>query len=108
MILYKFKEKFNDRNTGSRWVFMACLKSTWPVISVGFYHQYNMNIDTERYSDRVDDESWYLGGRYYDISVTPHFSVGRRRDYYDGPHDSFSLGFLHVNWSADWCQKVLL
>jgi len=44
-------------------------------------------------------------GEYFTIAITPHFMLGEDHMYYDGPHCSFSLGFLHFCWSYWWCDK---
>lgn len=51
------------------------------------------------------DRTWRYASGYYCLNLTKHFRLGRGHNYYDGPHDSFSLGFLHYCWSGDWCQK---
>lgn len=48
---------------------------------------------------------WSYGSSYYSIWANLHWDLGRKHGYYDGPHDSFSLGFLHFAWSGAWCQK---
>jgi hypothetical protein len=42
---------------------------------------------------------WCAGGGYYVVSLTRHFALGRESLWYDGPHESLSLGFLHFCWS---------
>ncbi len=54
---------------------------------------------------RTDNGDWYRGGGYYAVSITGHWALGREHMYYDGPHDSFSLGYLHIVWQGDWCEK---
>jgi hypothetical protein len=51
----------------------------------------------------------WSGGRcgYYAVCVKPHFEIGEDHDYYDGPHCSFSLGFVHFYWMPDWCLKCM-
>jgi len=45
------------------------------------------------------------GMNYFSASITHHFMLGSEHLYYDGPHCSFSLGFLHLNWRYWWCKK---
>lgn len=49
--------------------------------------------------------AWSHARVYYALSFTKHLSWGRHHTYYDGPHDSFSVGYAHFCWSSDWCQK---
>lgn len=51
------------------------------------------------------NKTWFPAGAYYCLNVSRHFKLGRSHAYYAGPHDAFSLGFLHYCWSGDWCQK---
>jgi hypothetical protein len=55
------------------------------------------------------DSAWKDGStrwvHYYSIAITKHWYLGESHNYYDGPHCGFSLGFLHFNWSGDWCNK---
>ncbi len=51
------------------------------------------------------EDKWYDGGGYYAACLTKHFALGRDHAYYDGPHDLFSIGWLHFSWQGDWCQK---
>lgn len=53
------------------------------------------------------DTVWRWGCDYYDACLTRHFSFGEDHLWYDGPHCSFSVGFLHLNWSGDDCKKCL-
>jgi hypothetical protein len=57
--------------------------------------------------ERDGDEWGGIGCRYYDVSITRYFVLGEEHAYYDGPHCSFSLGWLHFNWSGDWCTKCM-
>ena len=56
-------------------------------------------------SEDLWDEEWCPGTAYFDMSLTSYFSLGGSHGYYDGPHCSFSLGWLHLNWSYWWCKK---
>lgn len=72
------------------------------VLEVGFLHfgvtqQYRPR-GREWFSSHVDGWS---------VDVTRHFELGPYHAYYDGPHCSFSLGFLHINWSNWKCKKCL-
>jgi len=48
-----------------------------------------------------------FGGEYFMVEATPRFAVGQSHNYYDGPHCSFSLGFVHICWSYWWCKKCM-
>lgn len=64
---------------------------------IGFHHEvlfHNAN-------------KWQRAARYFSISLTKHWLWGQSHDYYDGPHCGFSLGFLHINWSWNWCTKCM-
>lgn len=56
--------------------------------------------------------TWFsLHSRFYGVSLTRAFSFGVDHAYYDGPHCSLSLGFLHILWSGNpltgWCEKCM-
>lgn len=95
MILFSFRERVNDLQDQR-----AYTPRAWRWICeigrghAGFYHQW---------LPREGD--WRHGGGYYDISITRHWSWGEGHTYYDGPHCSFSIGPIHLNWSGDWCDK---
>lgn len=74
-----------------RWVFNFNFKRGF---SIGFMNQYRNN-----------NHGWRHGGNYYTFNITSYWSFGRSHNYYDGPHDAFSLGFIHFCWSGDWCEK---
>lgn len=51
---------------------------------------------------------WHnTGGDYFNVCLTRYFRLGQSHDYYDGPHCSFSIGWLHFNWSYWWCEKCM-
>lgn len=56
---------------------------------------------------RVNEGEWRLGAEYYEVTLTRSFGLGERHDYYDWPNCGFSLGWLHINWSAGWCTKCM-
>ena len=101
MILWKSKEDPEDRgdaypNSAFRWTFQA---GEW---HLGFVHQAR---------DRHTGE-WNNGhARNYEIWITKHFRLGIQHVYYDGPHCSFSIGWIHFNWSggirSGWCTKCM-
>lgn len=102
MLLYKFKKQLPNPKitqetgvTGYYWVFEAGFdRNCW--FYIGFDHRIEWA-----------DES-RSGGRYYNLTISwNRWEWGRTHMYYDGPHDSFSLGFLHFNWSGDWCGKCV-
>ena len=83
-----------------RWIFS--FKVLWPerilwifpAFTIGFMHQY-----------RSVESGWRCGAGYYAFNMTAYWHWGRSHNYYDGPHDGFSLGYLHYTWSGDWCDK---
>lgn len=66
-------------------------------VGIGFAQQYRSERDPE----------WGRAVHYYEITITRHFALGEEHAYYDGPHCSFSLGWIHFNWSGDWCEKCM-
>lgn len=53
-----------------------------------------------------DAQDWRPRGRYFGVTLNfGSFRFGSEHLYYDGPHCSWSLGFLHFAWSWDWCKK---
>lgn len=65
--------------------------------SIGLVHEYTND----------GGKTWSLANRYYTLCITRHWTIGEYHLYYDGPHCSLSLGFLHYNWSSDWCIKCM-
>ena len=97
MIIFKFKEVAETRVgehfcKAFRWTFQLGLSY------VGFIYQHK--------SDNVWHDNHACN---YLVSVTKHFHLGSSHIYYDGPHCSFSLGFVHFLWSGgiktNWCEK---
>lgn len=106
MRLFTFGLKSEDKETVGgcgrrawRWAFVADRmykgRKNWG-LTVGFEEEVCF-LDKEN--------EWYDAVRYYTINLTEHFSLGREHIYYDGPHDSFSVGWLHICWSGDWCDR---
>ena len=52
-----------------------------------------------------ETQKWEYGGRYFYIGLRTIFEFGSTHLYYDGPHCSFSFGFLNISWSWNWCKK---
>jgi hypothetical protein len=52
-----------------------------------------------------DDLKWYSARTYFNVSLTKYWFWGSDHYYYDGPHCSFSVGFLHFGWNYWWCKK---
>jgi hypothetical protein len=67
-------------------------------VGIGFAQQYRC----ER-----DGDEWARAIHYYEVTVTRHFAIGEEHAYYDGPHCSFSIGWIHFCWSGDWCLKCM-
>ena len=86
-----------------RWVVEASRWESGKGASIGLYYQ----VLFEGTGTRPSDAKWQGAGSYYDISLTPHWDFGGHHAYYDGPHCSFSLGYLHFNWSGDDCEKCM-
>jgi len=60
---------------------------------------------SQQYQDAKTLEWHFMKSSYYLITFTKYWSLGRHHCYYDGPHDSFDLGFVHLCWSGDWCDR---
>ncbi len=91
MIIFTWKDRpieaqYTER---ARWV----LDVSWN--SISFEQQIKKN----------SDKLWMGCGRYYSLWFNKHWRWGRGHAYYDGPHDSFFIGFIHFAWSGDWCDK---
>lgn len=52
-----------------------------------------------RHEVRFSTGDWRPAVRYYRADLTPRFAWGRDHAYYDGPHCSLSVGWLHFSWS---------
>jgi len=95
LIIFKFKENRNipiqaiKYVLGYRWIFEI------NYFCIGFAHQ----------CQSTSDGKWNLAGSYYYIDINRFWRFGRTHAYYDGPHDGFSIGFIHFNWSGNWCDK---
>lgn len=93
MRIFSFRYNKCENGVGDpcewRWTFDVGLRF------ISFNHEYRV----------VGDDEWSLASMYYNVSFTNHFRLGRSHAYYDGPHDVFSLGFIHFNWSGDRCLK---
>lgn len=59
-----------------------------------------------KFGDEKDWENARVAS-YFVANFTKHFRLGSSHNYYDGPHCSFSLGFLHFCWSYWWCKKCM-
>lgn len=44
-------------------------------------------------------------GEYVGIAIDSRWRWGKTSEYYNGPHDQFSLGPLHFCWSLDDCAE---
>lgn len=102
MILFKFREKyFAPGELPDYCCFMA---ERW-VFEVDKYGK-TLGIGFSRQIKPKDGGDWYrCGTPYYELMIDWDWRVGRIHAYYDGPHDQFSLGFLHLCWSGEWCDK---
>lgn len=92
MILFTFGEEHEETpaipsvgRRGWRWVF-----------EVGLFY-----VGLQRQVIFHDGKAgWYSGsGDYFNVNLNKNFLLGGYHAYYDGPHCSFSIGWLHFNWS---------
>lgn len=44
-------------------------------------------------------------GRYVGAVVDRRWRLGRSHNYYNGPHDQFSVGPVHFCWSINDCAE---
>ena len=101
MIIWTGKETEPHTEAPWRWVAMRWrwVCEVFPVFpfSIEFSKQHNRN-----------GGPWEDGsGEYFGLSVTKYFSLGPEHMYYDGPHCSFSIGWLHIFWSLGECKKCM-
>lgn len=94
MRLFKHRvvQPWNDYFDGSRW-------SAKMGVHKGVYLCYEQELLSKGGTE------WRTKGGYLYVSLTTHFDVGPQHIYYDGPHCSFSLGFLHFAWNLWHCNK---
>jgi hypothetical protein len=94
MIIFKFKEYPETRgNNPGNTINWPCDVARWVIDigwrHVGLYHQYRLK------STREWRNSHSL---LYEACVTKYFHLGPSHAWYDGPHCSYSFGFIHVNY----------
>lgn len=97
MILWRSAERPEERGetypcSAFRWV----LEIGW--CYAGFFHQHRWRDTGEWCSSHTN---------LYMVSVTKHFQLGQHHAYYDGPHCSLSLGWLHFCWGSWRCKRCL-
>ena len=60
---------------------------------------------------RLNSGEWVSRHNERGFSITRWSHWGLSHIMYDGPHCSFSVGFLHFLWNGDWgtglCQKCM-
>jgi hypothetical protein len=104
MILWKFKETHEEKaeydnvgRRGWRWVFEA----------TGWNEGWGIGLQRQVIFHDSEKPEWASRCEYFVANVTRHFALGQQHIYYDGPHCSFSIGWLHLNWSYWWCKKCM-
>jgi hypothetical protein len=103
LILFKFKEYPETRPGFPCEAFRWSIQSSWikPIgFELSFAHQHKYKGEPE----------WHTGhARNHGFGVFGPMRFGSSHFWYDGPHCSFSLGWLHLIWSGKpWsgrCQK---
>jgi len=100
MILCKFRETHEDKvefdNVGLRgW--------RWIVEVVAF----SISLQRQVIFHKSEKPEWQSCSNYFNVSLTKYFILGPEHTYYDGPHCSFSIGWIHFNWSYWWCTKCM-
>ncbi len=99
MILWKSKETPETR--GDSW---PCEAFRWVVEvkpqEVSLNHQHKSKSSHKWHSSHTSA---------FGVCVTEFPILGIRHIYYDGPHCSFSIGWVHFFWGGDprtlWCEK---
>lgn len=97
MILFTFKQEPETRGehfpcSAFRWSFQI---GFW---HIGFVHQYQ-----DRGSKKWSDS----GSSRYDIWLTSYFRFRSDHVYYDGPHCSFTFGWIQFCWGNENCKKCM-
>lgn len=97
MILFthRLESPFNDYYDARRWALELAAANSAVYLS----------YQTELLSKETKE--WRGVGSYFVASLSTRFRWGSDHGYYDGPHCSFSLGFLHFAWSHWWCKKCM-
>lgn len=98
MILYKFKETLRPKLAyvrASRWVIEII---DWS-FGIALSYQFNSREESNKW---ISDHS-----NQYVISIGLPLKIGFDHFYYDGPHCSLHLGFLHFRWFSDFCKKCM-
>lgn len=54
--------------------------------------------ETGLYREAILDSGNPMLVDWYCVAVTKHLHWGYSRTWYDGPHDTFSIGPFHFNW----------
>lgn len=103
MILFKFKEHPETRPKFPCTAFRWTIQTNWfkgGGFQIGFVHQSQSN------GEWCDSHT-----SVYALSLHRPASFGIEHYYYDGPHCSLSLGWLHVLWGggirSGWCKKCM-
>ena len=91
MILYKSKI---TKNISNEMLLRYVIRTYWFGIEL-----------TQEYCNNGTNDKWQMCNPHWAISLTKHWYLGRDHIYFDGPHDFFSLGFLHFAWSDKWCKE---
>jgi hypothetical protein len=109
MILWKFKEFPETRGENYpcesfRWVIQT---DSWSGMKACGDRFAGVSIEISTQVKFRDRKEWTQGCQYYCVSVTNAWKLGSEHIYYDGPHCSFSMGFLHFSWTGwnGWCKK---
>lgn len=98
-------EDFEGKRRETRWTVQVDRNPTK-------YYRLYFHIGQELLSS---NDTWIHGYGYYAVGITTSAYMkserkiqwGRHHDYYDGPHDSFGLGRLRIQWQGDWCDECM-
>lgn len=97
MILWKSKEILETRGEH-----FPCCAFRW-ILEIGFWYLGFVH----QHQNKSTSEWGSSHSSLYEISFRRPFRLGSDHFYYDGPHCSFSLGWLHFNWGGQSCNKCM-
>lgn len=95
--VFQEKEPYPHKDIGRR-SWRWCLEFDWASISLNQYVKFESEQDWNFLQVPVS---------YFYVALEKRFKFGSEHFYYDGPHCSFSLGFLRFYWRYWWCKKCM-
>lgn len=83
--------------------YIGPVANRWALVIERLEHGVSLGVDRQYQS--ITDLRWHSGASYAHARVSWPWTWGEKHVYYDGPHCTRSLGFLHFDWSWGWCDK---